>query len=129
MIEEERKEAERERIREERAEANAVVPEVSVNADVAPSQVVPEQPVPVTSAPVGFESPVLQPSEKTCLALYCVTECRLWNSKVILHIMKRRALFRLRISYVTHSMDMSSQTPHIDGFMTSTSDFTTRTRH
>lgn len=67
MIEEERKEAERERIREERAEANAVVPEVSVNADVAPSQVVPEQPVPVTSAPVGFESPVLQPSEKDLL--------------------------------------------------------------
>ena len=67
MIEEERKEAERERIREERAEANAVVPEVSVNADVAPSQVVPEQPVSVTSAPVGFESPVLQPSEKDLL--------------------------------------------------------------
>ena len=67
MIEEERKEAERERIREERAEANAVVPEVSVNADVAPSQVVPEQPVPVTSAPAGFESPVLQPSEKDLL--------------------------------------------------------------
>lgn len=67
MIEEERKEAERERIREERAEANAVVPEVSVNADVAPSQVVPDQPVPVTSAPVGFESPVLQPSEKDLL--------------------------------------------------------------
>ena len=67
MIEEERKEAERERIREERADANAVVPEVSVNADVAPSQVVPEQPVPVTSAPVGFESPVLQPSEKDLL--------------------------------------------------------------
>lgn len=67
MIEEERKEAERERIREERAEVNAVVPEVSVNADVAPSQVVPEQPVPVTSAPVGFESPVLQPSEKDLL--------------------------------------------------------------
>ena len=67
MIEEERKEAERERIREERAEANAVVPEVSVNADVAPSQFVPEQPVPVTSAPVGFESPVLQPSEKDLL--------------------------------------------------------------
>lgn len=67
MIEEERKEAERERIREERAEANAVVPEVSVNADVAPSQVVPEQQVPVTSAPVGFESPVLQPSEKDLL--------------------------------------------------------------
>ena len=64
MIEEERKEAERERIREERADANAVVPEVSVNADVAPSQVVPEQPVPVTSAAAGFESPVLQPSEK-----------------------------------------------------------------
>lgn len=63
MIEEERKEAERERIREERADANAVVPEVSVNADVAPSQVVPEQPVPVTSAAAGFESPVLQPSE------------------------------------------------------------------
>lgn len=67
MIEEERKEAEHERIREERAEANAVVPEVSVNADVAPSQVVPEQPVPVTSAPAGFESPVLQPSEKDLL--------------------------------------------------------------
>ena len=67
MIEEERKEAERERIREEMADANAVVPEVSVNADVAPSQVVPEQPVPVTSAPVGFESPVLQPSEKDLL--------------------------------------------------------------
>ncbi len=67
MIEEERKEAERERIREERAEANAVVPEVSVNADVAPSQVVLEQPVPVTSAPAGFESPVLQPSEKDLL--------------------------------------------------------------
>ena len=67
MIEEERKEAERERIREERADANAVVPEVSVNADVAPSQVVPEQPVPVTFAPVGFESPVLQPSEKDLL--------------------------------------------------------------
>lgn len=67
MIEEERKEAERERIREERAEANAVVPEVSVNADVTPSQVVPEQPVPVTSAPAGFESPVLQPSEKDLL--------------------------------------------------------------
>ena len=67
MIEEERKEAERERIREERADANAVVPEVSVNADVAPSQFVPEQPVPVTSAPVGFESPVLQPSEKDLL--------------------------------------------------------------
>lgn len=67
MIEEERKEAERELIREERAEANAVVPEVSVNADVAPSQVVPEQPVPVTSAPAGFESPVLQPSEKDLL--------------------------------------------------------------
>ena len=67
MIDEERKEAERERIREERAEANAVVPEVSVNADVAPSQVVPEQPVPVTSAPAGFESPVLQPSEKDLL--------------------------------------------------------------
>ena len=66
-IEEERKEAERERIREERADANAVVPEVSVNADVAPSQVVPEQPVPVTSAPAGFESPVLQPSEKDLL--------------------------------------------------------------
>lgn len=67
MIEEERKEAERERIREERADANAVVPEVSVNADVAPSQVVPEQPVPITSAPAGFESPVLQPSEKDLL--------------------------------------------------------------
>ena len=67
MIEEERKEAERERIREERADANAVVPEVSVNADVAPSQVVHEQPVPVTSAPAGFESPVLQPSEKDLL--------------------------------------------------------------
>ena len=67
MIEEERKEAERERIREERTDANAVVPEVSVNADVAPSQVVTEQPVPVTSAPVGFESPVLQPSEKDLL--------------------------------------------------------------
>lgn len=67
MIEEERKEAERERIREERAEANAVVPEVSVNADVTPSQVVPERPVPVTSAPAGFESPVLQPSEKDLL--------------------------------------------------------------
>lgn len=67
MIEEERKEAERERIREERADANAVVPEVSVNADVAPSQVVPEQPVPVTSAPAGFESPLLQPSEKDLL--------------------------------------------------------------
>ena len=67
MIEEERKEAERERIREERTDANAVVPEVSVNADVAPSQFVPEQPVPVTSAPVGFESPVLQPSEKDLL--------------------------------------------------------------
>ena len=67
MIEEERKEAERERIREERADANAVVPEVSVNADVAPSQFVPEQPVPVTSAPAGFESPVLQPSEKDLL--------------------------------------------------------------
>ena len=67
MIEEERKEAERERIREERADANAVVPEVSVNADVAPSQVVPEQPVPVTSASSGFESPVLQPSEKDLL--------------------------------------------------------------
>lgn len=67
MIEEERKEAERERIREERADANAVIPEVSVNADVAPSQVVTEQPVPVTSAPVGFESPVLQPSEKDLL--------------------------------------------------------------
>ena len=67
MIDEERKEAERERIREERAEANAVVPEVSVNADVVPSQVVPEQPVPVTSAPAGFESPVLQPSEKDLL--------------------------------------------------------------
>ena len=67
MIEEERKEAERERIREERADANAVVPEVSVNADVAPSQVVPEQPVPVTSAAAGFESPVLKPSEKDLL--------------------------------------------------------------
>lgn len=67
MIEEERKEAERERIREERADANAVVPEVSVNADVAPSQVVPEQAVPVTSAAAGFESPVLQPSEKDLL--------------------------------------------------------------
>lgn len=67
MIEEERKEAERERIREERAEANAVVPEVSVNADVTPSPDVPEQPVPVTSAPAGFESPVLQPSEKDLL--------------------------------------------------------------
>lgn len=67
MIEEERKEAERERIREERADANAVVPEVSVNADVAPSQVVPEQQVPVMSAPAGFESPVLQPSEKDLL--------------------------------------------------------------
>ena len=67
MIEEERKEAERERIREESADANAVIPEVSVNADVAPSQVVPEQPVPVTSAPAGFESPVLQPSEKDLL--------------------------------------------------------------
>lgn len=67
MIEEERKEAERERIREERAEANAVVPEVSVNADVTPSLDVPEQPVPVTSAPAGFESPVLQPSEKDLL--------------------------------------------------------------
>ena len=67
MIEEERKEAERERIRDERADANAVVPEVSVNADVAPSQVVTEQPVPVTSAPAGFESPVLQPSEKDLL--------------------------------------------------------------
>ena len=67
MIEEERKEAERERIREERADANAVVPEVSVNADVAPSQVVPEQPVPVTSAAAGFESHVLQPSEKDLL--------------------------------------------------------------
>ena len=67
MIEEERKEAERERIREERADANAVVPEVSVNADVAPSQVLPEQPVPVTSAAAGFESPVLQPSEKDLL--------------------------------------------------------------
>ncbi len=67
MIEEERKEAERERIREERADANAVVPEVSVNADVAPSQVVPEQPVPETSASSGFESPVLQPSEKDLL--------------------------------------------------------------
>ncbi len=67
MIEEERKEAERERIREEMADANAVVPEVSVNADVTPSQVVPEQPVQITSAPVGFESPVLQPSEKDLL--------------------------------------------------------------
>lgn len=67
MIEEERKEAERERIREERAEANAVVPEVSVNADVTPSPDVPEQAVPVTSAPAGFESPVLQPSEKDLL--------------------------------------------------------------
>ena len=67
MIEEERKEAERDRIREERADANAVVPEVSVNADVAPSQVVPEQQVPVTSAPAGFESPVWQPSEKDLL--------------------------------------------------------------
>ena len=67
MIEEERKEAERERIREERAEANAVVPEVSVNADVAPSPDVPAQAVPVTSAPAGFESPVLQPSEKDLL--------------------------------------------------------------
>lgn len=67
MIEEERKEAERERIREERADANAVVPEVSVNADVAPSQVVPELLVPVTSAAAGFESPVLQPSEKDLL--------------------------------------------------------------
>lgn len=67
MIEEELKEAERERIREERAEANAVVPEVSVNADVAPSQVVHEQPVPETSASSGFESPVLQPSEKDLL--------------------------------------------------------------
>lgn len=67
MIEEERKEAERERIREERTDANAVVPEVSVNADVAPSQFVPEQPVPVTSAAAGFESPVLQPSEKDLL--------------------------------------------------------------
>ena len=67
MIEEERKEAERERIREERADANAVVPEVSVNADVAPSQVVTEQPVPVTSAAAGFESPVLQPSEQDLL--------------------------------------------------------------
>ena len=67
MIEEERKEAERERIREESTDANAVVPEVSVNADVAPSQVVPEQPVPVTSAAAGFESPVLQPSEKDLL--------------------------------------------------------------
>lgn len=67
MIEEERKEAERERIREERADANAVVPEVSINADVTPSQVVPEQPLPVTSAPAGFESPVLQPSEKDLL--------------------------------------------------------------
>lgn len=67
MIEEERKEAERERIREERTEANAVVPEVSVNADVTPSPDVPEQAVPVTSAPAGFESPVLQPSEKDLL--------------------------------------------------------------
>ena len=67
MIEEERKEAERERIREERAEANAVVPEVSVNADVTPSPDVPEQAVPFTSAPAGFESPVLQPSEKDLL--------------------------------------------------------------
>lgn len=67
MIEEERKEAERERIREERAEANAVVPEVSVNADVTPSPDVPEQAVPVTSVPAGFESPVLQPSEKDLL--------------------------------------------------------------
>ena len=67
LIEEERKEAERERIREERAEANAVVPEVSVNADVTPSPDVPEQAVPVTSAPAGFESPVLQPSEKDLL--------------------------------------------------------------
>ncbi len=67
MIEEERKEAERERIREERAEANAVVPEVSVNADVTPSPDVPAQAVPVTSAPSGFESPVLQPSEKDLL--------------------------------------------------------------
>lgn len=67
MIEEERKEAERERIREERAEANAVVPEVSVNADVTPSPDVPEQAVPVASAPAGFESPVLQPSEKDLL--------------------------------------------------------------
>lgn len=67
MIEEERKEAERERIREERAEANAGVPEVSVNADVTPSPDVPEQAVPVTSAPAGFESPVLQPSEKDLL--------------------------------------------------------------
>lgn len=67
MIEEERKEAERERIREERAEANAVVPEVSVNDDVTPSPDVPEQAVPVTSAPAGFESPVLQPSEKDLL--------------------------------------------------------------
>lgn len=67
MIEEERKEAERERIREERAEANAVVPEASVNADVTPSPDVPEQAVPVTSAPAGFESPVLQPSEKDLL--------------------------------------------------------------
>lgn len=67
MIEEERKEAERERIREERAEVNAVVPEVSVNADVTPSPDVPEQAVPVTSAPAGFESPVLQPSEKDLL--------------------------------------------------------------
>ena len=67
MIEEERKEAERERIREERTDANAVVPEVSVNADVAPSQVVTEQPVPVTSAAEEFESPVLQPYEKDLL--------------------------------------------------------------
>ena len=67
MIEEERKEAERERIREERAEANAVVPEVSVNADVTPSPDVPAQAVPGTSAPAGFESPVLQPSEKDLL--------------------------------------------------------------
>ena len=67
MIEEERKEAERERTREERAEANAVVPEVSVNADFTPSPDVPEQAVPVTSAPAGFESPVLQPSEKDLL--------------------------------------------------------------
>lgn len=67
MIEEERKEAERERIREERTEANAVVPEVSVNDDVAPSPDVPEQAVPFTSAPAGFESPVLQPSEKDLL--------------------------------------------------------------
>lgn len=67
MIEEERKEAERERIREERAEANAVVPEVSVNADVTPSPDVPEQAVQVKSAPAGFESPVLQPSEKDLL--------------------------------------------------------------